>query len=152
MSTQIVSALAAVGLVGAGAAGSAQTRAFDALPTSVMMMGAGQAAAGYCRVDVVRSGTSGTADVTRQVYSNGGCVCTVVTGPSPSNGAAEEVVSALLRDRSCDSAPVTEARNVGQQVSAAATSGGGNAVVLPVLIGAVGAAGLAIALSNSSNG
>lgn len=153
MSTQIIAALASIGLLGAGVAGASEIRAFDAMPVVAAMAGAGQAAS-KCRVDVIRSGTPGTADVTRAVYDNGGCVCIVTTGPASSNGAAEEIVNALVRERTCDAAPVVAANNpgVGPAVSAAATSGGGSGVVLPVLVGAVGAVGLAVALSNNSKG
>lgn len=155
MSSQIIAAFASVGLVAAGVAGASATRASSAMPVVASMAGAGQAAAASkCRVDVVRTGTAGTADVARSVYNNGACVCTVTTGAAASNGAAEEIVAALLRERTCDAAPTVAAENpgVGPQVSAAATSGGGNGVILPVLVGVVGAAGLAFALGNSSKG
>lgn len=155
MSTQIVSALAAFGLIGAGVAGAAETRAMNAVPMMTSMAGAGQAA-NVCRVDVVRTGTPGAADVTRAVGADGACVCTVTTGPVPSNGSAEEIVKALLRERTCDAAPLTSSTGansgVGEAVSTAATSGGGSGAVIPVLVGAVGAAGLAVALSKDSKG
>ncbi|WP_296678296.1 hypothetical protein [Novosphingobium sp.] len=155
MSAQIVSALAAFGLIGAGVAGSVETRAIDAVPVTMAMMGGGQAAAGgKCRVDVFRTGNPGNADITRQVLDNGNCVCTVMTGPAPSNGGAEDVVKALLRERTCDSAPLTSAtgNGVGAPVAAAASTGGGSAAVLPVVVGVAGAAGLAVALGKSSKG
>ncbi|MFC0588670.1 hypothetical protein ACFFF7_04530 [Novosphingobium aquiterrae] len=158
MSTQIFAALAAVSLIGAGVAGAAETRAIDAIPGASALMGAGQGGGSdKCRVDVIRSGAAGTADVTRQVLDNGGCVCIVTTGAAASNGSAEDIVRALLRDRTCDGAPLAAAAagsnpGVGGPVSAAATSGGGSGAILPVLIGGVGAAGLAVALGKSSKG
>lgn len=156
MSTQVVAILAAAGLVGAGVAGAAETRAFSAIPAAVTMMSAGADAADKCRVDVIRSGTPGAADVTRQVLDNGNCVCIVTTGPVQTNGAAEEIVKALLRDRTCASAPLAAVTGtnpgVGGAVSGAATTGGGMGAVLPVLIGGVGAAGLAVALGKDSKG
>lgn len=156
MSTQIIAILAAAGLVGAGVAGAAETRAFSAIPAAVTTMAAGADAADRCRVDVIRSGAAGTADITRQVLDNGQCVCIVTTGPAQSNGAAEEVVKALLRERTCASAPLAAVTGtnpgVGGAVSGAATSGGGMGSVIPVLVGGVGAAGLAVALGKSSKG
>lgn len=158
MSTQLIAVLAAAGLVGVGVAGAAETRAFSAIPGAVSLMSDGQGGGGgdKCRVDVIRSGTPGAADVTRQVLDNGNCVCIVTTGPVQTNGAAEEIVKALLRERTCASAPlaaVTGANpGVGGAVSSAAVSGGGVGAVLPVLIGGVGAAGLAVALGKDSKG
>lgn len=156
MSSQIVAALASVGLVGAGMAGAAETRAIDAIPAAASLIGGGMGggAGESCRVDVVRTGTPGTADITRQVLGNGGCVCIVTTGQAASNGSAESIVSALLRDKSCEGAPLANAANpgVGQAVAGAATSGGGSGAILPVLIGGVGAAGLAVALGKDSKG
>lgn len=148
MSTQILSALAAFGLIGAGVAGASQTRAIDALPVTVAMAGAGQAAAsGKCRVDVVRTGTPGTADVTRAVAENGGCICVVTTGPVAANGTAEEIVKAFLRDRTCDAAP--PASPTGQTAAAA---GGGIGPILPVVLGALGAGGGAAAAGGGGDG
>ncbi|MFM5884546.1 MAG: hypothetical protein ACKOQ3_04325 [Novosphingobium sp.] len=158
MSTQIFAALAAAGLIGASIAGATETRAIDAIPGAAALMGAGEGGgADKCRVDVVRSGTPGTADITRQVLDNGGCVCIVTTGAAQSNGSAEDIVRALLRDRSCEGAPLASAAagsnpGVGGAVSAAAGGGGGSGAILPVLIGGVGAAGLAVALGKSSKG
>lgn len=158
MGTQIFGILAAAGLVGAGVAGAAETRSFSAIPSAFALMsdGAATSASQKCRVDVNRTGTAGTADVTRQVLENDQCVCVVTTGPAQSNGAAEEIVKALLRDRTCAGAPLAAATGanpgVGGAVSAAATGGGGMGAVLPVLIGGVGAAGLAVGLGKDSNG
>lgn len=150
MSTQILSAFAAFGLIGAGVAGASQTRAIDALPVTVAMAGAGQAAAsGKCRVDVVRTGTPGTADVTRAVADNGGCICVVTTGPVAANGTAEEIVKAFLRDRTCDAAPPASPTG---QTAAAAASGGGTGPIIPVVLGALGAAGLAAAAGGGGDG
>ena len=100
-----------------------------------------------CRVDVIRSGTPGTADITRLVENDGTCVCTVTTGAANGNGSAEGIVTSLLRDRACDGAPAP-----GRVVADAAAAGGGSNVVLPVLIATVGAAGLAVAVGNDSKG
>ncbi|MBS0473738.1 MAG: hypothetical protein JSR28_01155 [Proteobacteria bacterium] len=155
MSTQIIAALAAVGLVGAGVAGTAETRSFDAIPGAIALMGdgVGGATGDKCRVDVIRSGTPGSADIARQVLNNGQCVCVVTTGQVKANGSAEDIVKALLRDRTCDGAPLADAAGtpVGHAV-AGASAGGGTGALLPVLIGGVGAAGLAVALGKSSKG
>jgi hypothetical protein len=70
-----------------------------------------------------------------------------VTGPVGANGNAESVVTGILRDRSCADSPT-----VGKTVSEAATAGGGNGIIVPVLVGVVGAAGLAVALGSNSRG
>ena len=156
MSSQITAAIAAFGLVGAGVASANETRSVSALPTQSLMavdgIGAGAGAGGECRVDVIRSGTPGSADVTRQVFNNGSCVCTITTGPSGNaNGSAEAIVASLLRDRTCDGAP--PAGNLGSQVSGAAGGGGGTSgAVLTALVAAGGAAGLIIALGKDSKG
>lgn len=158
MSTQIVAILAAAGLIGASVAGTAETRAIDAIPGAVSLMNDGQGGStgDKCRVDVIRTGTAGAADITRQILNNGQCVCVVTTGSAQANGSAEDIVKALLRDRSCDGAPLAQVAGtnpgVGGAVSGAAASGGGSGAVLPVLIGGVGAAGLAVALGKSSKG
>lgn len=145
MTSQIFAAIAAAGLLGAGVASATETRSFAALPAHLLMAadsGDGGGDAGKCRVDVVRNGAPGTADITRQVIDNGGCVCTITTGPSGNaNGSAEAVVAALLRDRECAGAPPP-----GQ------AAGGVFGAVLPGLIGAGGAAGLAVAPGNDSRG
>lgn len=158
MSSQITAAIVAFGLVGAGVASANETRSVSALPTQSLMAvdgigaGAGAGAGGECRVDVIRSGAPGSADVTRQVFNNGSCVCTITTGPSGNaNGSAEAIVGALLRDRTCDGAP--PAGEMGTQASGAAGGGGGTSgAVLTALVAAGGAAGLIVALGKDSKG
>ena len=151
MTSQFLAAAASVALVGAGVAGTAGVRSFEAMPTRTSAFadgeGAGAGASGMCRVDVVRSGDSGTVTSTRTVLNDGSCVCTLVTGPAGANGNAEDVVTAMLRDRTCPDSPT-----VGRAVSAAAQTGGGGGVVIPVLVAVVGAAGLAVALGANSRG
>ena len=153
MFSQFLAAGAAVSLIGAGVAGATATRSFDALPgiQTAVADGEGGGARDKCRVDVIRAGTPGSATVTRQVMVDGSCVCSITTGPANSNGSAENAVTMLLRDRTCADAPT-----VGDQVSDAARSGGGRGgnagLIIPVLVGVVGAAGLAVALGSSSNG
>ena len=152
MSSQIIAAIVATGLVGAGVASASETRSVAALPVQFLMAADGIGAGGECRVDVVRSGASGSADVTRQVYNNGSCVCTITTGPSGNaNGSAEAIVASLLRDRTCDGAPAPG--NLGGQVSGVAGGGSGtSSAVLTALIAAGGAAGLIVALGKDSKG
>ena len=152
MSSQIIAAIVAAGLVGAGVASASGTRSISALPGQSLMAADGAGAGGECRVDVVRSGAPGSADVTRQVLNNGSCVCTITTGPSGNaNGSAEAIVGSLLRDRTCDGAPAPG--NLGSQVAGAAGGGSGTSgTVLTVLIAAGGAAGLIVALGNDSKG
>lgn len=152
MSSQIIAAIVAAGLVGAGVASASGTRSVSALPFQSLMAADGAGAGGECRVDVVRSGAPGSADVTRQVLNNGSCVCTITTGPSGNaNGSAEAIVGSLLRDRTCDGAPAPG--NLGSQVAGAAGGGSGTSgTVLTVLIAAGGAAGLIVALGKDSKG
>lgn len=149
MISQLLAAAASVALVGAGVAGTSGVRSFEAMPTrtSAVADGEGVGASGQCRVDVVRSGEGGAVTSTRTILNDGSCVCTLVTGPAGANGNAEDVVNGMLRDRTCPESPT-----VGQQVSEAATSGGGSGVIIPVLVGVVGAAGLAVALGSNSRG
>ena len=148
MTSQLLAAAASVALVGAGVAGTSGVRSFEAMPsrTSAVADGEGQGG-GSCRVDVVRTGTAGTVTSTRSVLNDGSCVCTVLTGQVPVNGNAEDVVTNILRDRTCPESPT-----VGEKVSDAATSGGVSGAVIPVVAGVVGAAGLAVALGSASRG
>jgi len=149
VTSQLLAAAASIALVGAGVAGTSGVRSFEAMPTrtSAVADGEGGGASGQCRVDVVRSGNAGTVSTTRTVLNDSSCVCTVVTGPAGANGNAEDVVTGILRDRSCADSPA-----VGKSVSEAATSGGGSGVIIPVVVGVVGAAGLAVALGSTSRG
>ena len=149
MISQLLAAAASVALVGAGVAGSSGVRSFEAMPTrtSAVADGDGAGASGVCRVDVVRSGDAGTVTSTRTVLNDGSCVCTLVTGPAGANGNAEDVVTAMLRDRTCPESPT-----VGRAVREVARTGGGGGVIIPVLVAVVGAAGLAVALSANSRG
>ncbi len=92
-----------------------------------------------CRVDVIRGAAPGSAEVTRQVLDNGGCVCTVQAGPIDNNGAAEGIVSALLRDRECDGAPDTPADH------AASAGAGGGIPGAGLVMGGAAMAGLGLA-------
>ena len=154
MTSQIFAAIGAAGLMGAGIASANETRSFAALPAQSLMaaegIGAGATSGGECRVDVVRSGAPGSADVTRQVLNNGSCVCTITTGPSGSaNGSAEAIVGSLLRDRTCDGAPAP-----GNSGGQAAGSGGGSSGTLLLGLAGAGAlaAGLAVASGKDSKG
>ena len=151
MISQIFAATASVALIGSGFAGAAGVRSFEAMGmTSAVADGQDGGASGMCRVDVVRSGEAGTVTSTRQIMKGGGCVCTLVTGPAMSNGNAEDVITGMLRDRTCPDSPMVG--QTGDAVSAAAMSGGGKGVVIPVLVGLVAAAGLAVAISADSKG
>lgn len=143
-----MSALAATGLAIAGVAATGSIRSGDALPVITLAQGA--AGAGKCGVRVVRTGTPGAADIVRDQLADGSCVCVVTTGPASNNGSAESIITNLLRDGQCQSAP--PANNLGGEVAGAGASGGGAGAVLPVLLGAVGAGGLAAGLGAASNG
>ena len=150
MTSQLLAAAASVALVGAGVAGTSGVRSFEAMPTRISAVADGEGqgqSGGQCRVDVVRSGEGGTVNTTRTVLNDNSCVCTVVTGPAGANGNAEDVVTGILRDHTCAESPT-----VGRVVSEAARTGGGSGAVIPVLVGVVGAAGLAVALGNASRG
>ncbi|HOB13926.1 MAG TPA: hypothetical protein PKN09_06765 [Novosphingobium sp.] len=148
MTSQFIAAAASIAVLGAGFAGVDGVRSAEALPMMSSTVAAEAAGDGNrCRVDVIRSAPSGAADITRQVLNDGSCVCTITTGPSSNNGGAESIVTNLLRDRTCDGAPAP-----GRPVAEAATAGGGSSVVIPVLVGVVGAAGLAVAVGSDSQG
>ena len=122
-------------------------RSADALPA--IMLADGVSGAGKCSVKVIRTGAPGAADIVRDQLADGTCVCVVTTGPASVNGSAEDVVGSLLRDRECSAAP---AANSASNVAGAGASAGGAGAVLPVVLGAVGAGGLAAGLGNASNG
>ncbi|MBA4162983.1 MAG: hypothetical protein C0515_13070 [Novosphingobium sp.] len=145
MTSQFFAAAASVALIGAGFTG-AGTRAIDAMPDvqTAFADGSGAGSDKACRVDVIRSGTPGNADIARQELDSGQCVCIVTTGPASSNGSAENVVTNLLRDKTCGDAPL-----VGSE---AATTGGGSGTLVVTLVAVAGAAGLAFVLGNDTNG
>lgn len=150
MTSQFIAAAASVALLGAGFSAVDGTRSAEALPMNSVSLAQGDVAGGgSCRVDVIRSAPAGAADITRHVLTDGTCVCTVTTGPAGGNGGAENIVSNLIRDRACEGAPAP-----GRPVAEAATgtTGGGGSVILPVLVGTVGAAGLAVAMGSDSKG
>ncbi len=149
MTSQILAAAASFALVGTGVAGSSGVRSFEAIPMRISAVAdaEGAGASGMCRVDVIRSGEAGTVTSTRTILNDGSCVCTLVTGPADANGSAENVVNAMLRDRRCPDSPT-----VGGAVREVARTGGGSGAIIPVLVGVVGAAGLAVALSANSRG
>ena len=143
MFTQLLAATASMALIGAGAVAPSSIRSSQAMSTtpSVAADGDGAGDSHMCRVDVVRTGQAGTVTSTRAVLKDHSCVCTLVTGPVETNGSAEDVVTAMLRDRICPNSPM-----VGAPVSEAARASHGG-LVIPVLVGIVAAAGLAVALS-----
>lgn len=155
MASQILGLLAAASLVSTGMVAASETRSADALPGVASAMGAGegggQGGADKCRVDVRRTGAPGASQVTRQVFNNGGCVCTITTGPAgDANGAAESLVTALLRDRECEGAPAPG--EIGQAASGAAGGGGGSGVLIGVLVAAGVAGGVAAGGGGGSGG
>jgi hypothetical protein len=142
--SQFLAAAAAVGLMGAGLANASQTRSFEAMTGQSAMFGSGDGGGAdgvTCRVDVVRSGSAGSADVTRQTFSDGSCVCTVTTGQVDSNGSAEAIVSNLLRDRECEGAPGPDGK--------VAKAGGGTGII-GALFG-IAAVGGGVGASSSGN-
>jgi hypothetical protein len=145
VTTYLLAAAAAVGLVGAGLANAGETRSFEAMTGQTAMFGAGEAggAAGdMCRVDVVRSGSAGSADITRQIFSDGSCVCTITTGPAGNNGSAEDIVTGLLRDRKCEGAPTPDGE--------VAEAGGGIGTILGV-VGATAGVGAGVGASGNDS-
>lgn len=149
MTSQFLAAAASVALIGAGFTG-AGTRAIDAMPgvQTAFADGSDGGSDKLCRVDVIRSGTPGNADIARQELDNGQCVCIVTTGPASNNGSAENIVTNLLRDKTCGDAP--PAGNTAGE--AAAAGGGGSGTLVITLVAVAGAAGLAFALGKDTHG
>lgn len=147
MTSQFLAAAASVALIGAGFTGVG-TRSIEAMPglQSAFADGNGDGGGKACRVDVIRSGNPGVADIARQELDGGQCVCIVTTGPASSNGSAEDVVTNLLRDKTCDDAPL-----VGKEAAEAAAGGGGPGGILTAL-GVGSATGLTAGLAGGSNG
>jgi hypothetical protein len=167
LGSQIIASLAAAALVAGGFAAGSETRSMAALPSASPLLaaaGTGAVPGDKCQVEVIRAGTPGLSAIVRDSLPNGVCVCRITTGPSASNGSAESVVAALLRDRECADAPaaVDTAQAAGQAagqaggqaggaVGAAGGGGGLGGAVLPVVFG-VGAIGLGVGLGSSSKG
>ena len=146
MISQFLAATASVALIGAGFTGIG-TRSIEAMPGIQTAFADGDGGGKACRVDVIRSGTPGTADIARQELDSGQCVCIVTTGPASTNGSAEDIVTNLLRDRTCSDAPLA-----GDTAGEGAGGGGGGGMI-GITLGAVGvAAGLAFALGKDSHG
>ena len=150
MTGSFFSVLAAAGMVTAGVAATATVRSADALPS--VALAAGAPAASKCSVRVVRTGTPGAADIVREQLADGGCVCVVSTGPASANGPAEDAVKGLLRDRECSNAPAPGEGAANAVNAATAASFAPVGGLLPVVLGASGAGGLAATLGNASNG
>lgn len=109
-----------------------------AIPVELLANGAAQSG-GSCEVRIQRTGEAGSFDVSREV-SNNSCVCNVQTGPEATNGAAEDKVAAILRERECPNAPVV-----------ATTAEGGSAALLGGGAALLGGAG-ALAAGGNGNG
>lgn len=142
MSSQVVMAVAIAGIVVGAAAATAEVRSADALPLGGALQGV--PAGGKCAVKVLRNGEIGKATVFRDELADGSCQCTVTTGAADKNGAAENVVTALLRDRECNGAPNSPAG----EGAGFAPSG----ALLPVAAGVGAAGGLGAALGSASQG
>ena len=153
MTFQIAALLASASLIGAGLSSAAEIRSFQALPavavSALAGVGTGANAGDACRVDVIRTGAADTASVTRSVVEDR-CICTIVTGPEQTNGSAENIVRALLRDRTCDGAPIPGKDVVGEV--AQGSGGPGSGVLIGGVIGIGAAAGLAVASGSDSSG
>ncbi|MGH6785210.1 MAG: hypothetical protein ACREBO_00110 [Novosphingobium sp.] len=137
--------LAAASLASTGIAATGAHRSADALPgyaatAADPALGGGQ----KCRVDIVRTGASGTSAISRTELPDGDCVCTIVTGAASSNGAAENAVNALLRDRECRDAPLN-------RQSARSGGAGGSGAVIGGILGAVAIGGLAVGIGGSDS-
>jgi hypothetical protein len=152
--SQVFATIAASALLAGGFAAGSETRSMGALPRATALVAGGAAAAAgteKCIVDVVRNRSGGTSQIERAERPDGRCICRIFTGPSSSNGAAETVVDALLRDRECANAPVAPVDGSTAAAGAGATGGGLGGAVLPVVFG-VGAIGLGAGLAGSSKG
>jgi hypothetical protein len=150
VTSQLLAAAAAIGLLGAGFANAGETRSFEAMTGQAAMFGAGEgggAAGDKCRVDVIRTGSTGSADISRQTFNDGSCVCTITTGPAGDNGSAETIVSNLLRDRECGAPAVADAATSGD---AAGGGGMGGGAVVGVLFG-LAALGVGVAAGGGSD-
>ncbi len=141
MTSQIIAMLAASGFVLAGVASAEATRSSAAIPLAISAEGA---TGGDCLVNVSRSAEGGVFNVTKSILKDGSCVCNVSTGPSASNGPAEDQVSAIVTGRSCADAPLAG------EATGAAVGGGGS--FLPILLGVVAAGGAAAAAGGGGGG
>lgn len=123
MAGYFLGALAAAGLVTAGVAATETVRSADALPAVALANGV--ATLTKCQDKVLRKNNS-AADLREQL-------------PECSTNASH-------------AADKAGGNGVGGEVAGAGAGGGGASAVLPVVLGAVGAGGLAVALGNASKG
>lgn len=71
---------------------------------AVSSRGLASGADGACRVSISRNATAGIFKVTREVFSNGSCRCSVSAGPASQGGSAEAAIAALRTSRNCSKA------------------------------------------------
>jgi len=71
---------------------------------AVSARGLAGGADGACRVSVSRNATAGVFKVTREMFSNGSCRCSITSGAKSQGGSAEAAIAALRVSRSCSNA------------------------------------------------
>lgn len=141
MTSQILAAVSAIGLLGAGIAASGETRAFQAMPSmSSFADGEGTGAGEQCLVQILRTGSAGAAKLTRDTVESGGCLCTLSIGAAGANAADDATASALEQSKECANAPSSFANNA-PGVSP-----------VPFVLGAFTVVGTVAAVSGNSKG
>lgn len=141
MTSQILAAVSAIGLLGAGVAASGETRAFQAIPTMSSFADGEGAGAGECRIQILRTGTPGASTLTRDAVSaadGGGCVCTLTIGAVGANATDDAAATALQQAKDCVGAP-----------SSTYTMNGTSPV--PFVLGAFTVVGTVAAVAGNSN-
>lgn len=78
-----------------------------------------------CMVTVDRSREDGVYDVTRQVLSDGSCICYVYTGSPDQSDAIEQQISVLQQRRTCPSAKLVNVPGAGSGSGLGAGTGTG---------------------------
>lgn len=139
MTSQILAAVSAIGLLGAGFAASGETRAFQAMPTMSSFADGEGAGAGECSVQILRTGTPGASTLTRDAIQGGGCLCTMTIGASGANAADDAAAAALEQAKECVGAPASQYVQPGVSP-------------VPFVLGAFTVVGTIAAVAGNSNG
>lgn len=108
-----------------------------------------------CEVKLDRTYADGTYQVWKQEAQDGKCRCYVQTGKQPQSDTIERSIADLMRDRTCDSAPVQAVVSLGGATAGAGAAGlfggGGGAVAAGVGLTAAAALGAAAVGDENNN-
>lgn len=116
MTSQILAAVSAIGLLGAGVAASGETRAFQAMPAmSSFADGEGAGAGEKCLVQIRPAGDNPAGNTSanetfKDAVDGGGCLCTLYRIPGAAGDSAE---ASLNQSQECEGSRATQYRAAG---------------------------------------